>query len=122
MEKLNQKGAPCTHRRRRACYSEVWSFDQIVLAADEKDAAGGEESCESLYADTYDEGRCHDSELIEADEVEEITPEDLNDGEARAVANCLAPGDEEHALQQMNLQEVREWLKLRLGAVRPGEE
>jgi len=102
--------------RRLAFYSEVWRCDQLVLADDEGEAEGEEFVFQG-------EGKCVDSEFAHVvEDVEEVSPDDLDDAEARAVADYLAEGAEYEILKQMSAQEVREWIKGKLRGEQQEEE
>jgi len=91
--------------RRRACYSEVWWHDQILVKG-----ADGESSI------TFAEGDCTDSQLIDVDELQEVALDDLDDDEVVAVAinEFAESAEQQEQLKQMNLDEIREWLKRKL--------
>jgi hypothetical protein len=102
--------------RRRAFYSEVWGFDQVVVADDE----GASEGMEFAF---QGEGGCVDSEFSHVvEDVEEVSPDDLDDAEARAVADYLAEGAEYEPLKQRSVQEVRRWIDEKLRGERQEEE
>jgi hypothetical protein len=94
--------------RRRASYSEVWWYHEVVVAADEEEAEGEGFAVQG-------EGKCVDGEFSHVvEDVEEISPDELDQDEARQVAAYLADGAEH--IQKMSLQEVQEWLKRKLQA------
>ena len=101
--------------RREAWYEESWWYDEIVVATDEEEA----ESADGTY---QGEGRCKDSEFDSVDDVTEISPDDLDEAEARSIAGYLADAAERDAITLMTLEQLQEWLKRKLsGDQRQGE-
>ena len=101
--------------RREAWYEESWWYDEIVVATDEEEA----ESADGAY---QGEGRCKDSEFDSVDDVTEISPDDLDEAEARAVVEYLADAAERQPLKVMTLEQVREWIKRKLLGNRQEEQ
>lgn len=93
--------------RREAWYEEAWWYDEIVVATDEEEW----ESADVAY---QGDGRIEDYKFNGANEVEEISPDDLDEAEARAVAEYLADAAERDAIKVMTLEQVRDWIKRKL--------
>lgn len=102
--------------RRRAWYPELSWYEQIVLADDEEAAEDAEGDGCLMVHQPKGAGQFEDGYFDSAGDVEEISPDDLGEEEARDVAVSLAASSEREQLGQMTLEEVREWLKRRLRA------
>ena len=89
--------------RRRECYRECWWFPEVVLAADAAEAK------EQDFA-FQGEGYCDYGEFQCADEVKEVSANDLDDAEAKAVAKHVADEAECEQMKQMPPEQLRNWL------------
>jgi hypothetical protein len=85
-------------------------FPEVVVASDEDAAEHSEDF------PVQGEGDCAHSVLDGAEQVREISPDDLSEREARAVADYLADTSwvERGELKAMCLAEIRDWIRHQL--------
>jgi hypothetical protein len=95
--------------RRQAWYRELWCFNQVVVASEQQEAEESE-----TIAFQEKEGECESGEFEGVGDSEEISPDDLDDAEARAVAEDLATEAEDEPLKVMGIHEIRKWIKRKL--------
>ena len=98
--------------RRSACYLEPLWWNQIVLADDPATAEG--DSDVRVVHESDDLASCDFAEFAGANDVREVSLNELSEEEARQVAEHLATESEYEAISEMTLEEVQVWLKRKL--------
>lgn len=99
--------------RRLAGFEEIWVFPQVVVASNQEEAEG------DIDPAFQGEGDCARTEFDGAEQVEEISPDDLEGKEYGAkelqeVAHFLAHGVEHEQIKGMSEREIREWIGRKL--------
>jgi hypothetical protein len=94
--------------RRLADYKVLLVCPEVVVASDEDEAEDSEDFA------FRGEGDCAHSVFHGAEQVREISPDDLSEEEAKAVADYLAEWIERGELKAMCLAEIRDWIRQKL--------